>query len=195
MDIDTATLAGAVGVAVDFPEDDPARCEGGCLPTLAAVRELPPPDVGADPRTQVWLEAVRRLKAHFGDEICVRGNCDQAPFSLASMMRAPAEWMMDLLDEDQREDVGRLLRHCTDATGQFLRLMAAAGADMLSNGDSPAGPDMISPALYRTFAQPWERELAGLAHQLGKPYLLHICGNTTLILDDMVATGGGCART
>lgn len=31
--------------------------------------------------------ARRRHRAHFGKEICIRGNCDQAPFSLASMMR------------------------------------------------------------------------------------------------------------
>ena len=61
VDVDTATLAGALGVPVDFPDDDPARCEGGCLPDLAAVRDLPPPDVAADGRVQVWLEAVRLL--------------------------------------------------------------------------------------------------------------------------------------
>jgi uroporphyrinogen decarboxylase len=189
VDVDTATLAGAVGVPVDFPNDDPARCESGCLAELAAVRDLPPPDVAADARVQIWLESVRLLKAYFGDAIYLRGNCDQAPFSLASLMRSPAEWLMDLLDENQSDDVDRLLCHCAEACSQFLRLMAASGADMLSNGDSPASPDLISPAMYRTYAQPWERQLAGLAHALDKPYLLHICGNTTLILDDMLATG------
>jgi uroporphyrinogen decarboxylase len=189
VDVDTATLAGAVGVPVDFPENDPARCEGGCLADLAAARDLSPPDVAADARVQIWLEAVRLLKSYFGDEIYLRGNCDQAPFSLASMMRGPAEWMMDLSDEDQREDVECLLAFCAEATGQFLNLMAATGADMLSNGDSPAGPDLISPEMYRTFAKPWEQRTAALAHALGKPYLLHICGNTTRILGDMLATG------
>ena len=189
VDVDTATLAGAVGVPVDFPDDDPARCEGGCLPELAAARALPPPDIAADPRVRIWLEAVRLLKAYFGDEIYIRGNCDQAPFSLASMMRTPAEWMMDLSDEDHHEDVECLLCYCAKASGQFLQLMAATGAHMLSNGDSPAGPDLISPAMYRRFAQPWEHHTAAIAHSLGKPYLLHICGNTSLILDDMLATG------
>lgn len=189
VDVDTATLAGAVGVPVDFPIDDPARCEGACLTELAAVRDLPPPDIAADARVQVWLESVRLLKAYFGDELCIRGNCDQSPFSLASMMRAPAEWMLDLSDDDPHGDVPCLLRYCTEATSQFLRLMADSGADMLSNGDSPASPDLISPAMYRTFAQPSERQIVQLAHALGKPYLLHICGNTTLILDDMLATG------
>jgi MtaA/CmuA family methyltransferase len=189
VDVDTATLAQAVGVPVDLPEDDPARCHSGCLPTLEAVDDLPPPDVGAHPRVQIWLEATRILADHFRGEIFIRGNCDQAPFSLASMMRTPAQWMMDLLDPDHGEHVLRLLDWCTEASSQFVRLMAASGAHMVSNGDSPAGPEIISPDFYRRFAQPYEQRLVALAHQLGLPYVLHICGRTDPILDDMLATG------
>ena len=37
VDIDTVTLAGAVGVPVDFPEDQPARTHHGCLENLEDV--------------------------------------------------------------------------------------------------------------------------------------------------------------
>jgi MtaA/CmuA family methyltransferase len=67
--------------------------------------------------------------------------------------------------------------------------MAATGADMVSNGDSPAGPDLVSPAMYAEFARPYEQRLVAEAHALGQPYALHICGNTTRILDGMAATG------
>ena len=67
--------------------------------------------------------------------------------------------------------------------------MAATGAHMVSNGDSPAGPDLVSPRIYREFALPWEKHLADEAHRLGLPYALHICGRTDRILDDMLATG------
>jgi len=189
VDLDTATLAGAVGVPVDYPEDEPARCTGGCLDDLAKVAELPPPDVGSNEAIRVWLEGVRLLKEHFGNEICIRGNCDQAPFSLASMMRGPEAWMMDLVDPDNRENVDRLLEYCAEATAQFLRLMAQTGAHMLSNGDSPAGPSMISPRMYRQFALPYERRMADIAHAAGLPYVLHICGDTGPILADIVDSG------
>jgi len=189
VDVDTVTLAEAVGVEVDLPEDQPARWAGPRIARLAEARDLPPPAVGAHPRIQVWLEAVRRLKSHFGDEIYVRGNCDQAGFSLASMMRGPAEWMMDLVDEGNREDAHALLGYCTEATASFIRLMAATGADMVSNGDSPAGPDLVSPIMYAEFAQPYERRLVEEAHRQGLPYTLHICGNTTRIIGGMLATG------
>jgi uroporphyrinogen decarboxylase len=189
VDVDTVTVAEALGVEVDHPEDQPARWKGPGLTTLAAVRDLPAPDLAGHPRIQVWLEAVRRLKVHFRGEVFVRGNCDQAGFSLAAMMRGPADWMMDLVDEANRDAAHALLSYCAEAAVAFIRLMAGTGADMVSNGDSPAGPDLVSPAMYAEFAQPYERRLAEEAHALGLPYALHICGNTTLILQGMLATG------
>jgi uroporphyrinogen decarboxylase len=67
--------------------------------------------------------------------------------------------------------------------------MGEAGAHMVSNGDSPAGPELISPDMYRRFALPYEKDLAETAKRLGLPYVLHICGNTSLIVKDMVSTG------
>jgi MtaA/CmuA family methyltransferase len=189
IDVDTATLAGVLGVSVDLPEDQPALARGAALRCLAEVDDLPPVDVAAHPRAQVWLEAVERICRHFGKEVFIRGNCDQCAFSLASMMRTPEEWMMDLADPGNRAHVHRLLDHCAAATDQFLQLMARTGAHMVSNGDSPAGPEMISPRMYKEFAHPYERRAVECAHALSLPYALHICGNTSLILEDMVATG------
>jgi len=189
VDIDTATLAGAVGVPVLFPEEEPAIFHGRRLESLAQARHLDPPDVAGYPGIQVWLEAVRLLSKYCRDEIYLRGNCDQAPFSLAASMRGSADWMMDITDPENREDADYLLDYCTAAVTQFIRLMAATGAHMVSNGDSPAGPSVISPALYRRFAQPCETRIVETAHALERPYMLHICGKTEPILDAMVNTG------
>ena len=189
VDIDTATLAEAVGVPIDFPDDEPARCRAGCIDDLRQVPDLPPSDITGKNRIPIWLDAVRKLRRYFGDEIAIRGNADQAPFSLASMMRSPAAWMMDLTDDACYRYVVQLLEYCTQATCQFVRLMAEAGAHITSNGDSPAGPEIISPEMYRTFALPCERFVAAAAHDARLPYILHICGNTQAILADMVESG------
>lgn len=186
VDLDTATLAGALGVPVDFPVDEPARTSKGLLDRLEDVEQLPPPNVENYRYIQIWLESVRLLKEYFKDEIYIRGNCDQAPFSLASQLRGIEHWMLDLFDEER---VMPLLEYCTTATIQFIDLMAQTGADMLSNGDSPASPDLISPAMYRKFALSYEQRIAEAAHQHGLPYTLHICGDTTRILEDMLVTG------
>ena len=189
VDLDTATLAGAVGVPVEYLEDEPAVCHQPCLESLADVATLNDPDVAADKHIQIWLEGVRLLKEHFGDEICIRGNCDQAPFSLACMMRGMQNWMMDLMDPGAQDDIVALLEYCTEATRQFVSLMARTGAHVISNGDSPAGPSMISPAMYRQYALPYEQRIAAASHAAGLPYMLHICGDTSMILDDILETG------
>ena len=189
LDVDTVTLAEAVGVPIDFPRDQPARCHGAKLKELCEVDHLEPVDIKACRRVQVWLEAARLLVRHFDKEVFVRGNCDQCPFSLASMMRSPEQWMLDLTEGGSLEKVQSLLNYCLDITVQFIRLMAQTGVHMLSNGDSPAGPDMISPRMYRQFALPSEQKVVQFAHGLHLPYVLHICGKTDRILEDMVSTG------
>lgn len=188
IDVDTVTLAGAVGVPVDFPEDQPARTHEGCLENLEDIKSLKPPGIEQYKFIRVWLEAVRLLKEYFKDEIYIRGNCDQAPFSLASMMRGAQNWMLDLMMAEEGRII-ELLEYCTEATSQFLKLMAQTGCDMLSNGDSPAGPDMISPDMYEKYAFPFEKKIVEVAHKANLPYTLHICGNTDLILNKMLETG------
>ena len=137
---------------LDLPEDEPALCRGARLASLAEVDDLEPPDVARHPRVQVWLEAVRLLVRHFGEEVFVRGNCDQAPFSLASMMRGAADWMMDLIDEGNRERAERLLDHCAEAGLQFIRLMAGDRGPHGLERRQPgrAGPRLAAPSTARS---------------------------------------------
>jgi len=188
IDMDTVTLAGAVGVPVDFPHDDAARSKQGNLKDLPDIRKLDGVRVDHYKFVQNWLEAVRIIKSYFKDEVFVRGNCDQAPFSLASMMRGMENWMTDLYMGEEAL-LYEIMDYCADASLQFIRLMAQTGCDMLSNGDSPAGPDLLPPELYEKFAVPYEKKMAEESHRLGLPYGLHICGNTELILKQMLETG------
>ena len=187
IDVSTAILAGSLGVPVDYPDDEPARTHGSLISSLEEIQDLSPVDVALDEGIQRWLEITRIVKDYFGEEKYIRGNCDQAPFSLASMIRGSQELMTDLLMEPEK--VHQLLEYATEAGIQFIRLMAGTGAHMVSNGDSVAGPEMIPPEFYREFAFPYEKILVDEAHRLGLTYTLHICGNTELILEDMVKTG------
>lgn len=189
VDVDTATLAGAAGVPVNLPEDEPAVVSGRRLAKLEQVDDLEPVDVGSYERVQVWLEGVRLLHKAVGNEVYIRGNCDQAPFSLAAMIRGMEDFLTDLLDPEAEEQVTRLLDHALEVGVSFLKLMATTGAHMISNGDSTGGTSVISPRLHRKFAHPYEKRMAEAAHRLGLPWALHVCGNTNPILADLAATG------
>ena len=128
------------------------------------------------------------LKDYYKDELYIRGNCDQAPFSLASMMRGAQPWMLDLMMGTE-EQITCLLEYCTAATSQFITLMSQTGCDMVSNGDSPAGPEMISADMFAKYAMPYEKRIVDLAHNKGVAYTMHICGNTEVILDHMKQIG------
>ena len=113
LDIDTVTLAGATGVPIDYPEDLPARTSGPLLDTLNELDSLQKTDLSSNHRVNNWLEACRIIKEFVGQEIYIRGNCDQAPFSLASMIRGSENWLMDLLVNPQRAHqlLGVVYRH------------------------------------------------------------------------------------
>lgn len=187
IDFDTTLIAGAIGVPVDYPVDEPARLPKGLISSWEQMDKLKEVNLSANERVQVWLETCRLIKTHFGDEVFVRGNCDQAPFSAASMVRGTQEWMLDMMMPVP--EVEQLLNYCTGVCIQFIDLMAATGVDMVSNGDSPAGPEMISPEMFRTYALPYETKLVEAAHANNLPYVNHICGNTELILNDMMDSG------
>jgi len=189
IDLDTATLAGALGVPCEWPDDEPAVCRGSLLNSLEALEALPPPDVGKYERIQVWVEGVRLVKRHFGDEHFVRSNCDQAPFALACLLRGMEGFLMDIADPANEERVHRLLEYCEIACRQFLAMMRESGCDMLSNGDSAGGSSVVSPKLHRKYAHPYEKRLAAYSHELGLPWGLHVCGKTDPILEDLAATG------
>jgi uroporphyrinogen decarboxylase len=188
IDFDTTLMAGSIGVPVDYPDHEPARIPKGLISSWDQFYELQDDiDLSKNKRVQIWLETCRLIKAHFGNEVFVRGNCDQAPFSTASMVRGAQEWLIDLMAPC--DEVAKLLEYCTKVSVQFIDLMAETGVDMVSNGDSPAGPEMISPEMFREFALPYEKKLVEAAHRHNLPYVNHICGNTDLILEDMLKSG------
>lgn len=187
LEMDTALLAGCVGAPVDYPEDEPARVFGGMLECVSDVARLKPVDFSRT-RAMIVLEAASRIVERIGGDCFIRGNCDQAAFSLAGLLRGLQEFMVDLLTEEP-VPIRELLEYAHRVAADFMTLMAKTGVDMVSNGDSPASPDLISPAMYREWAYEYEKRLADHAHCLGLPYMIHICGNTTAILKDIVATG------
>jgi uroporphyrinogen decarboxylase len=186
-DVDTAIEASAIGVPVDYPDNEPARTDEILLESLNEIDKLGKIDISQHPRVQHSLETIQLMKNYFRDELFIRGNCDQAPFSLACSMRGFENFMMDLFVDGEK--VEHLLKYTTGICRQFIRLMAKAGVDMLSNDDSLAAPSMISPEMYEKFAMPYEKELVDEAHRCRLPYLLHICGDMRSILPQMNRLG------
>jgi uroporphyrinogen decarboxylase len=51
------------------------------------------------------------------------------------------------------------------------------------------GGTLVSPRLIREFLIPWYAKYAELAHRNGRPMLMHSCGNTSLVMEDLIQAG------
>ncbi|MGE5583894.1 MAG: uroporphyrinogen decarboxylase family protein, partial [Bacillota bacterium] len=190
IDVDDASLAEACGAKVIFRENDVATVDDKepVLKDLQDVEDLEPPDPWKSGRLPEWLEATRIVREKIGDRVLIMGRADQGPFSLACLLRGTEQFMVDLLTED-REKIAKVLDYCRKAVALFAKAQREAGAHLTSIGDSLAGPNLISPQTYREIAWGPEQRLIKEVRDYGIPFSLHICGNTTGILEDMAKTG------
>jgi len=185
---DTWVSAQAMGAKVGAPGENQPWCGLGppLVRTAREIDRIPKPDPSAQGRYPLMLEALRLLLEALGDEVFVVACFDQYPFSLASQLLGINETMLKLLDD--RPLVEALMERCLEYGLAYGRALGEAGAHLLSGGDSPAG--LVGPLSYREIALPYEKRLiARLKEATGKPVSLHICGDSTAILEDMAGSG------
>ena len=189
IDIDDASLAEACGAKVIYREDAVAAVDEHhpVLEDLSEIDDLELPVPEKSTRLCVWMETAQRLMEKVGDHVFVMGRADQGPFDLLALLRGPQEFMMDLLTEDE-EVIHHALQWVTEAHIRFAKAMRDL-THCTSMGDSYAGPNLVSPKMYRQFALPYEKQVVKAVQTEDKPYSVHICGDTTKIMEDMATNG------
>ncbi len=176
--------AADLGLEVVFPPDalpvsvHPLLAEPGALAQLRPVA----PENGQ--RMSDRLEAIRAFRAQVGGEVPIMGWVEGA-LAEAADLRGVSQLLQDVYDRP--EWVEALVEFCTEQAILFARAQIAAGADIIGVGDAIAS--QISPKMYRRFALPYEQRLFAAIRAAGAVGRLHICGNTTKLLPDMVNTG------
>jgi MtaA/CmuA family methyltransferase len=172
-----------LGALIEFPEDglpvirQPflAQCKD-----LARLKKLPP-EGGV--RMQDRLEAIHLMAAQSQKEVPVMGWVEGA-LAQATDLRGSGALLLDLYD---RPDwLADLLETCVEVEVAFARAQVRAGAEIIGLGDAIAS--QVSPAMYRKFALPYEQRIFKAVHEMGALARLHICGNTTRILPDMLSS-------
>jgi uroporphyrinogen decarboxylase len=99
-------------------------------------------------------------------------------------------FLMELSKRDNLGAIQELLNHCREVIETYIRAQMEAGADGSSIGDSIAGPDVCNPDFYREFALPQEKRLfENLKKDYSRPISLHICGDATNIVPEMIESG------
>ncbi|MBN1965014.1 MAG: uroporphyrinogen decarboxylase family protein [Anaerolineae bacterium] len=185
----TAALAEACGVQVTYQDDSAPVALEPAIQSLDDVDRLEVPDPYRTPVLTQNLRATRRVVEEIGAQAFIIGRADQGPFSLACELRGMSQFMMDLALGEEPEKIHRLLEFCYQVVRRYALAQMEQGAHCTSIGDSPSGPDLISPQMYRAYAYPYVKRLVADLHAAGVPLAYHICGNSTPILPDMVETG------
>jgi len=184
----TAALAEACGVKVEYVKDSAPVATQPAIKSLSEVDNLKVPDPYKDPLLSELLRATRVVVNEIGDKTFIIGRADQGPFSLACEIRGLQNFMMDLALGKELDKVHQLLDYCRQVAEQFAMAQIEQGAHATSIGDSPSGPDLISPKFYRDFAHPYVKQMVSNLKKKNIILSYHICGNSTPIIHDMVGT-------
>ena len=181
---DTAVIAEAMGTELHYPEDDVPRVERPAVSDpqdrSRLVRATP-----QDGRLPVYLEAIRTAIEAVGDEVPV-SCCFAAPFTTAAGLRGTEHLARDLYRN--RELAHDLLRLALQVDKDFADAIADAGGIPVVV-DPVATGSVLGERQFREFALPYLQELHAHIARRGLPVVLHICGQTSRILEAMLEAG------
>ncbi len=172
------------GLQVEFAPDWLPVCKEPLIKDPSDLANLPRPDPALGRRMSDRLEAVRYFREQLGGEVPIMGWVEGA-LAEAVDLRSLSDISTDMYDRPAWLE--ELLERCVEVEIAFARSQVAAGADIIGLGDAAAS--QVSPKMYRRFVLPYEKRIFAAVHEMGALARLHICGNTSRILKDMVESG------
>lgn len=176
--------AESFGAAVALPENGVPYSPAPLIADLAQIKTLCAASPENSPRTLDRLKAVEYFHENCAERI-VCGWVEGA-FAECCDLRGIDRFFMDIALEEP-EIIHEFLQKTCEQAIKFALLQVEAGADLIGIGDAAAS--LISPSMYAEFAFPYQKMLVDAVHRAGARTKLHICGNTTAVLTQMIETG------
>lgn len=176
--------AEALGITVEYPEDNLPIDTGGRLPDLESAASLRPYKPLDHARCVNRIREIQEFKRLVGDRYFIVGWVE-GPVAAYADIRGLTEASMDFLDNP--DACGKAMDVIVESAMEFISLQVEAGAHCVGIGD--AFCSQIGPGPYRELAFEREKRLVDHIHSLGALAKLHVCGNTAPIMKDMIATG------
>lgn len=176
--------ASAFGLNIEYPEDNLPIDSSGHLPDLEAARGLKPYRTFDHQRTANRVNEIREFKRRVGDRYFILGWVE-GPVAEYADLRGVSEAALDFVDDP--DAVLETMDVIVESALDFITHQVEAGAHAIGIGD--AFCSQIGPVRYRELAWEGERRMIEHIHHLGAKAKLHICGDTTMLLPDMIRTG------
>jgi MtaA/CmuA family methyltransferase len=162
------------------PLADPLPLSITCLEDLD---KLPVPDPRKEERLAGTLEIIRGLSAYGAGDIPVLGLFEGPITTTCRIFEA--ELIMRMIYKNPRV-LEALLDRVTAFLIDFSRALIENGANVIFLPEPTASAAMISPAAFRKYVLP---RLQTITRKLEVPCMLHICGDTSPVLDAIGQAG------
>ena len=185
---DMGIEAEALGCEINYY---PHRTEGILYPTIKQplaekVVDLNirlPSDLAIAGRIPVVTEALRLLKEEVGDQVAI-GSWTLSPYLIAAQVVDVGDLAKACFKKPDL--VSKILEKTTDMIILLAKIYREAGADYITIREMGAGPDILSPRIFKSLIRP---HLERIFATIDSPKILHICGDTNSIVDQMGACG------
>ena len=142
------------------------------------------PDPFSGGRMEDRIRGIELLRERVGKDLLVEGWVE-GPCAESADLRGINRLMLDFSDDPAF--VRDLFEFAVDGAIRFAAAQIDAGADIIGIGDAAAS--LAGPRIYKEFVWPWEKKLVDSIHAKGGRVRLHICGNTSRLLDGMGKLG------
>lgn len=192
---DNYYIAEGFGCQTTRSDDELPALDQSAVGQLADVAGLQVPDPHTQGRMPMMIQAIRDVRRAVGDRVAIR--CPgTGPFALASYLIGTQNWLLEvgMVEAGMSDGHEAALHHGLELAAQALIRFGIAcweaGADIIQCGDSLASCNVISPQTYRRFAWPYQQRIFRAWRQQGiRASLLHICGDSSRVLDWYAETG------
>jgi MtaA/CmuA family methyltransferase len=183
---DPAREACDCGARIEFYDDQPAAIveSDALLADKSQLAGLKIPDPMGGGRMHAAVKALEVFKCRVGESKAIMGWVE-GPCAEAADLRGINTLMLDFYDDPAF--VRELLEFVLQMALRYAQAQVDAGADLIGIGDAAAS--LIGPKFYDEFVWPYEQRLVDGLHAMGTRVRLHICGNTSRIVEGMGRLG------
>lgn len=174
-----------LGAPIKDDSADYPALDGTVLRGLDGLDRLDIDTVLKNPTMQSIIRSHHLVADAVGKETFIMPT-QWAPFTLSARILGVERLLMATIEDPDR--LGQLIQFSTDLIWAILERILDHKDVLGTNFSDPvASPDVISPATFRQFSAPFLEQLCRRVKQMGKYCEIHICGNSTSLLPDILA--------
>lgn len=140
-------------------------------------------DLSRAGRIPLVTQAIRYLKEEVSDQVAI-GSWVLGPYTLAGQLVDLSNLAKAAFKKT--EMVSRLLDHLATVLIEIIRIYRATGANYITVREMGDGPDILNPQMFESLVRP---HLVRIFSEIESPKVLHICGDTNAIVDQMALCG------